>query len=641
MTNNTNDNIVQLVRGAKQKDEEAIRLIMNTYEKKLIFLALSYVKNEADASDVVQDSFISAFSNINDLKDESKLEGWLNRIVRNRSLNMLDSAYKKYTTNFTNIETDDDEIEFDIRDDQIDRQPEMAYDQKARQEIILKILDTLPEAQRTVTVMYYYEDMTMKEIANTLHESMTTIVGRLNSAKDKIKKSVTALQNREDIKLYNLSPLAFFAYIMRLTSGDPVAVPVYTAPVLEGVSAEKTAEAAVSKGASVAGKAATATEAAKAAGGAVAGWKIAAAAALVIAAGGGGYMGYKSLSGQSGNNEPAVSEAGSTDAEPEETAPPVVEEKPASVMWVMEPSIEGEHLLDVGDDDAFGPPVEHTGYSNTWNDSDTEECFILLETSEGADIYDYNGNHKMQTPYLDGEKYSNSKLFYSVLPDYEYLYSVGRLSYISFDGNLNSYNIITDYGFEGGDSSIYLKDGSLMTLYGTEVSDDDLNRIADGQRFIVYIDDGNGGLVGTAVVDSDRNIVSRSDNSTYHKDGMQEFVNGYYWVTNDYQFDQITGETSYGKMSFVNAETGDLITDFLYDDIKWFEDGYAPVKRDGKWGFIDENGNEVTDFIFDDASILYEGNAFVSVDGKYGIIDLAGTLESNIPVNIDTVSENN
>ena len=59
----------------------------------------------------------------------------------------------------------------------------------------------------------------------------------------------------------------------------------------------------------------------------------------------------------------------------------------------------------------------------------------------------------------------------------------------------------------------------------------------------------------------------------------------------------------------------------------WFEDGYCPVMKDGKWGFIDETGTEVTEFIFEDVTALYQGKSYVKYTGRYGLLDVVGTLE--------------
>jgi hypothetical protein len=94
--------------------------------------------------------------------------------------------------------------------------------------------------------------------------------------------------------------------------------------------------------------------------------------------------------------------------------------------------------------------------------------------------------------------------------------------------------------------------------------------------------------------------------------------------------------SEYGMWTFQSASNGTILSGYIYDDVKYFENGYAPVKKNGKWGFVDESGTEVTDFIFDDASTLYEGKTYVSFHGSYGILDLKTTLAQSIPVNEET-----
>lgn len=87
------------------------------------------------------------------------------------------------------------------------------------------------------------------------------------------------------------------------------------------------------------------------------------------------------------------------------------------------------------------------------------------------------------------------------------------------------------------------------------------------------------------------------------------FANGYYTVS-DGQY-----------VSVIHADTGTGIA-VDYQAAGFFEDGYAPIEREHKWGFIDTTGKEVTDFVFDSVTECYEGKFYAEVDGKYGVIDL-------------------
>lgn len=68
-----------------------------------------------------------------------------------------------------------------------------------------------------------------------------------------------------------------------------------------------------------------------------------------------------------------------------------------------------------------------------------------------------------------------------------------------------------------------------------------------------------------------------------------------------------------------------------YEDSYGFFEGYAPVKKDGKWGYIDKNGNCVTGFIFDKATPLCDGKAWVIYNGRTGRLNIKSMIENNVP----------
>ncbi|MBQ1716057.1 MAG: WG repeat-containing protein, partial [Firmicutes bacterium] len=65
----------------------------------------------------------------------------------------------------------------------------------------------------------------------------------------------------------------------------------------------------------------------------------------------------------------------------------------------------------------------------------------------------------------------------------------------------------------------------------------------------------------------------------------------------------------------------------IYEDALYFEEGYCPVKKDGKWGLINEDGEEITGFVFDKMSSVYDGKVAVMIDGQFGIINFGDATE--------------
>ena len=215
-----------LISRARRNDNEAIQQVMDQYKGMVRYQARMYVKNEDDVNEIEQQVYIKAFSKTSDLTDEKKFGGWLKTIAINTAKDYVTSAFKKRSVMFTDLDDTNNDMVYDAADERIDHVPEAQMDETSRRDIILKVLDTLPETQRTVIVMHYYDNLSFKDIAEQLDIPMSTVTGRVQQAKNSIKASVTEIQNREGIKLYHLSPLGFFIWILGLERTAPVEPPV-------------------------------------------------------------------------------------------------------------------------------------------------------------------------------------------------------------------------------------------------------------------------------------------------------------------------------------------------------------------------------------------------------------------------------
>lgn len=118
---------------------------------------------------------------------------------------------------FTDIyggeELEDIPFEESIEDVRSELNPEMAMDQQEAKRLVMEILDHLPEDQRVVIGMFYYEEMSVKDIAQTLGVSENTVKSRLSYGRKKIKEQVMDLEKR-GTKLYSVAPFVFFLYLL-------------------------------------------------------------------------------------------------------------------------------------------------------------------------------------------------------------------------------------------------------------------------------------------------------------------------------------------------------------------------------------------------------------------------------------------
>jgi RNA polymerase sigma-70 factor (ECF subfamily) len=128
-----------------------------------------------EAEDVLQESFISAFTKINNFRGESSFGSWLKRIVINNSLNVVKRKKAFYE---------------DLKEEQIEDKNEEYKEQEPEYTIhdIQKALTQLPDGYRVIFSMYMFEDMSHNEIAEQLNISVSTSKSQLSRARSKMKE---------------------------------------------------------------------------------------------------------------------------------------------------------------------------------------------------------------------------------------------------------------------------------------------------------------------------------------------------------------------------------------------------------------------------------------------------------------------
>lgn len=203
---------VNLVKRARDGDQAAITEIYNMTYKSAYGVARQIVSNDDDACDILQDSYIAAFTKLDTLKEPEKFYGWFKRIVSNRCYNYLK---KKKPDLFSQYITEDDngeEVEFEFVDENETFAPDKALDYEETKRLLREIIDTLPEEQSLCVLMYYVQDMSIAEIAETLGVSQNTVKSRLNYGRKKIKDGVETLE-KKGTKLYGVSGLALIPFL--------------------------------------------------------------------------------------------------------------------------------------------------------------------------------------------------------------------------------------------------------------------------------------------------------------------------------------------------------------------------------------------------------------------------------------------
>ena len=218
------------IQKAAAGDQDAITELYELTYSSVYKTVKSMVADEDAVLDVVQDSFIKGFQSLDQLDAAENFRAWMKRIATNKAKDYLK---KKKPILFAEMVSEDGE-EIDFRDDCLEHCPEEVLDRKETTRLMNEILATLSEEQRLVIGMYYYEEMSIREIAETVGCSENTVKSRLNYGRKKVETKVKELE-KKGIKLYSLAPLPFLLWLFRL---DAEAAEIASGAVLEAITAE-------------------------------------------------------------------------------------------------------------------------------------------------------------------------------------------------------------------------------------------------------------------------------------------------------------------------------------------------------------------------------------------------------------------
>jgi len=183
----------------KQKvTNQELEQIYNDSYRAVYWTAMSLLKNEADAEDIVQETFLSLIKSYDSIQDKSKVHAWLKKTAANKCLDKIK------LTRTVNVE---DEFFENVEDIAEDFLPDSLVESAEMRKVIMDIIEkSLSEEIRKTLILYYFDEMTTKEISEVLGVPQGTILWRLNYAKKKIKKEVEKYEKDNDTKLFMVVP---------------------------------------------------------------------------------------------------------------------------------------------------------------------------------------------------------------------------------------------------------------------------------------------------------------------------------------------------------------------------------------------------------------------------------------------------
>lgn len=180
----------QLVERAKSGDQSAFRAIMEQNNRRLYRVARTVMKDDAEAEDVVQETYLRAFSNLATFRGESSLTTWLTRIALNEALGR--KRKQRPTVTLESVEAAEEAsaqiIQFPAMNTEPD--PERTAAQHEIRRLLERAMDGLPEPFRLVFVLRDVEEMSIEEAASQLGIRPETVKTRLHRARRLLRQSL-------------------------------------------------------------------------------------------------------------------------------------------------------------------------------------------------------------------------------------------------------------------------------------------------------------------------------------------------------------------------------------------------------------------------------------------------------------------
>ena len=237
-----------VIRRCLSGDQHAQEELVLAAQNRVYYHCRKMLKHEEDALDATQEILISMLTRLDRLQDPEAFWGWLSAMTANHCRNVLTRGRRE-----AQIPEDDEGNSLLDAFESLDEQtvPDKALDNDETRRMIVELVDQLPPPQRQCVLMFYYEEMSVKDIAAALKTSEGTVKSRLNYARKAIKSGVDAYA-AQGVKLY--SALPFLVYFLQRDAG------------IGGLSASAAEALARSVLAGAAGTAAAGTAAAGAAG---------------------------------------------------------------------------------------------------------------------------------------------------------------------------------------------------------------------------------------------------------------------------------------------------------------------------------------------------------------------------------------
>jgi len=171
----------EIAAKVQQGESEVFGMLVDRYEPKLLRYGKKFLATKEDIEDIVQDVFLNTYRTIQSFDTAQRFSPWIYRIAHNAFVNALrKNEYLPISVDFDTF------IAHPVYEDPVERE----HDQLAMRLMIDRGLEGLSSKYREVLILYYFEELGYKDIADVLHVPIGTVSVRLRRAKELLKKNL-------------------------------------------------------------------------------------------------------------------------------------------------------------------------------------------------------------------------------------------------------------------------------------------------------------------------------------------------------------------------------------------------------------------------------------------------------------------
>jgi RNA polymerase sigma-70 factor (ECF subfamily) len=181
----------ELIYGLRNGEELAFKELVSQFQDRVFNTSLGLLQHTNDAEDIAQEVFIQVYRSVNDFKAEAKLSTWIYKITVTKCLDHLRSKKRKKRFGFVSSLFGADNKP--VYEPEEFNHPGVQLDRKEDAALLFKLVEQLPENQRTAFILNKVEELSYREIAGILNTSEPAVDSLLQRAKQNLRKKINEL----------------------------------------------------------------------------------------------------------------------------------------------------------------------------------------------------------------------------------------------------------------------------------------------------------------------------------------------------------------------------------------------------------------------------------------------------------------